>query len=47
MFDSFDEFFDFDNNGDLDMLEESAKFSFIMGMMEDETNTDDDTDDDF
>ncbi len=36
MFDFFNEMFDFDNSGELDCLEESAKFSFIMGMMEEE-----------
>ena len=36
MFDLFDEVFDFDNSGELDFMEESAKFSFIMGMMEEE-----------
>ncbi|MBQ4128532.1 MAG: hypothetical protein IJD68_02035 [Ruminococcus sp.] len=45
MFDNFDGFFDFDNNGELDALEESAEFSFIMGMMEDNEHLSEDEDD--
>lgn len=44
MFDLFDEVFDFDNSGELDCMEESAKFSFIMGMMEEEKKKDEDKD---
>lgn len=36
MFDFLDDMFDFDNSGELDSLEESAKFSFLMGMVEEE-----------
>lgn len=44
MFDMFDEVFDFDNNGELDSLEQAAEFSFVMGMIEeeDEDHRDDD-----
>ena len=44
MFDLFDDVFDFDNSGELDFMEESAKFSFIMGMMEEEKKKDEDKD---
>ena len=43
----FDEMFDFDNNGELDCLEQAAEFSFVMGLMEeDKEDEDDDSDND-
>lgn len=44
MFDMFDDMFDFDSNGELDIFEESAKFSFMMGMIEESEKDDDDND---
>ncbi len=45
MFDMFDEMFDFDNNGELDSLEQAAEFSFAMGMIEEEDEDHSDSDD--